>query len=311
MRKALLISFGIVSIWTTQCDAWWPPGHGILTRAALLALPDEVPVFLRSGKGTAVHAVYDPDVLRGVELPNRRTHIRNADRPEHYINLEVLGGRELPPERYDYVKLCADLDVRPERTGLLPYALAEWTERLAAAFAEHRKWPEDEDIRNKCLLFAGYLGHFAQDACQPLHLTVDHHGRTQPDGSVVPGSIHARVDGMVQFLGRKPKELAAGQRIEPLENLFPSIVGQIGRGCALVDTLYNLHERFPGLVKVPGKSYEDLDPTWQRDPSVVKFIDSRAREATRFTAALYLTAWHLSAQMVLPEWFDLNQVDVD
>jgi hypothetical protein len=116
---------------------------------------------------------------------------------------------------------------------------------------------------------------------------------------------------MVQFLGRKPKELAAGQRIEPLENLFPSIVGQIGRGCALVDTLYNLHERFPGLVKVPGKSYEDLDPTWQRDPSVVKFIDSRAREATRFTAALYLTAWHLSAQMVLPEWFDLNQVDVD
>jgi hypothetical protein len=309
MRKTLLISASVLVIWATPSWSWWPPGHGILTQAALLSLPDEMPAFFIAGRQGAVLGVFDPDVLRGTEVPEKRTHIRSSDGPEHYINLERLGGRELPARRYDLIKLCAKLDIQPNHVGLLPYALAEWTERLAAAFAMHRKWPDNEQVKQKCLLFAGYLGHYAQDACQPLHLTVDHHGRTQPDSTVVPSSIHQRVDGMIQFLKLDPRVLAEGQELGSVQDIMPAVVSQIKSGFAMVDTLYALHAGFPELVDVPGKSYTDLDPTWREVPEVRGFVEERAREATRFTAVLYQTAWHLSGKMLLPDWFDLEKID--
>ena len=185
------------------------------------------------------------------------------------------------------------------------------TERLAAAFAMHRRWPDNDLVKLRCLTFAGYLGHYSQDACQPLHLTVDHHGRTQPDGTVVPASIHLRVDGMIQFLKLSPEELAKRQEIRALKNLMPAILEQIESGSALVDTLYNMHSGFPDLVEVPGASYTDLDPAWRNVPEVEHFITIRAREATRFTAALYLTAWRISEKMALPDWLDLDKTDVN
>ncbi len=308
MRKTLVV---LVVIWTSSAWGWWPPGHGILTRAALLSLPEEMPAFFRQGRRTAVSAAFEPDVLRGTKIPARSTHIRRSDAPEHYINLERFRGQEIPAGRYEYIQLCSEMGIQPNHAGFLPFALAEWTERLAAAFAMHRRWPDNDLVKLRCLTFAGYLGHYSQDACQPLHLTVDHHGRTQPDGTVVPASIHLRVDGMIQFLKLSPEELAKRQEIRALKNLMPAILEQIESGSALVDTLYNMHSGFPDLVEVPGASYTDLDPAWRNVPEVEHFITIRAREATRFTAALYLTAWRISEKMALPDWLDLDKTDVN
>jgi hypothetical protein len=100
-------------------------------------------------------------------------------------------------------------------SATLPYAIAEWTERLSIAFAEHRKYPANPYIQNKCLVYAGFLAHYAQDLCMPLHTTIHHDGRANPDGSTPKTGIHPRVDSLVEKLDMQPAQLAANQRVWP------------------------------------------------------------------------------------------------
>jgi len=275
---------------------WWPGGHSILTRAAVQALPEDVPAFFRSGAGMVAHGSYDPDVSKNRGTP----HLRAAEYAEHFLDLELLKGRELPDDRYAYVALCCELGVKPEKAGFLPYALCEWTERLAVAFAEHRKWPGNPFVQNKCLVYAGFISHYAQDMCQPLHLTIHYDGRIQPDGSKLGKGIHAKVDGIVEYLALDPNDLAGGQKVEPLADLMPGILGQLEAGYSLVDRVYELEAHLPS-----GEGKAQEPPV----PAVVDFATERAREATRFTASLYLTAWRLSEKVSLPGWLDRARDD--
>ena len=59
----------------------------------------------------------------------------------------------------------------------LPYSIAEWTQRLTIAFAEHRNDPENPHVRAKCLVFAGILSHYAADLHMPLHTSIHWDGR--------------------------------------------------------------------------------------------------------------------------------------
>ena len=274
---------------------WWAGGHGILTRAAVEALPDEMPAFFREGGPMIAHCSYDPDVSK-----NRATAlVRAAEHPEHYLDLELLQGQTLPKTRYEYVQLCDELGVQPEKVGFLPYALAEWTERLAVAFAEHRKWPDNPFIEQKCLVYAGFIAHYAQDLCQPLHLTVHFDGKRQPSGEMLHKGIHEKVDALIEFFDMQPSNLAHDQQVEPLDDLMVGILDAFHRGFAMVDSVYALADDLP--------SYSDK--TWQPVPKVVDFANERARESTRFTAALFLTAWRLSESIKLEGWLDRAKAD--
>ena len=139
MKKALLVLSMIWLLVGSTCRAWWSGGHGILTHAAVESVPDEIPEFFRSGGGMIAHCAFDPDVSK-----NRGTPVvASSEHSEHYIDLELLQGRSLPKNRYEFTQLCTELGIRPEKVGLVPYAVAEWAERLAVAFAEHRKWPDN------------------------------------------------------------------------------------------------------------------------------------------------------------------------
>ena len=279
----------------TLAEAWWSGGHGILTRAAVEAVPDEIPEFFRSGGGMIAHCAFDPDVSK-----NRGTPVvASSEHSEHYIDLELLQGRSLPKNRYEFTQLCAELGIRPEKVGLVPYAVAEWTERLAVAFAEHRKWPDNLFIQNKCMVYAGFLAHYAQDMCQPLHLTVDFNGRRQPDGALLHKGIHEKVDALVEFLEMKPADLAEAQEIAPLDNLMTDISKSVESGYALVDRVYDLADSLPNT----------RDKEWTSVPEVIEFARERARESVRFTACLYLTAWRISKTVELPSWLDRSESD--
>ena len=278
------------------CQGWWPKGHGILTRAAVYALPEELPAFFRTGSAAIAHYVFDPDVAKNRGTPL----VRGAEHPEHFIDLEYLKGNPLPKGRYEFISLCVKLGVKPERVGFLPYAISEWTERLAVAFAEHRKWPSNPIIQNKCLVYAGFIAHYAQDVCQPLHLTIHYNGRANPDGSSPRTGIHQKVDGLIEFLGFGPEGLARGQKIDAFGDVMEALFDQIDAGRALIDLVYDLEADLP-----------DMEWGRERKPvaSVKQFATERAREAVRFTAALYLTAWRMSEKVELPDWLDRAEVD--
>ena len=53
-----------------DAHGWWPKGHGLLTRAAVNALPEEVPAFFRSGATAIAHYAFDPDVSKNKGPPS-------------------------------------------------------------------------------------------------------------------------------------------------------------------------------------------------------------------------------------------------
>ena len=290
MKKSSLALFTILLLLGNTAWGWWSNGHGILTRAAVKALPDEIPEFFRAGERFVAHCAFDPDISKNRGAP----HVSGSEHAEHYLDLELLQGRSLPKSRYEFTQLCADLGIRPEKVGFVPYALAEWTERLAIAFAEHRKWPDNSFIHNKCLVYAGFIAHYAQDMCQPLHLTIHFDGRREPDGTVLHKGIHEKVDALIEFLEMEPTDLARDHRIESLDSLMEEILKAFEAGHAMIDQVYELADSLPFVGSTD----------WTPVPAVIDFANGRARESVRFTASLYLTAWKLSEKIKLEGWLD-------
>ena len=286
-----LILFSLIL--TTPAWAWWGGGHDIMTRAAVKSLPDEVPEFFRNAGKMIAHCSYDPDLSKGRGTP----HARQAEYGEHYIDVELFGEHPIPDGREAHIQLCAKLGLTPREVGTLPYALAEWTERLAFAFAEYRKWPDNPMIQNKCFLYAGFLSHYAQDMCQPLHLTIHFDGIKQKDGTRLHKGIHEKVDSAIEMLRLDPVELAKGQQIDAVADLMPAIIKQIKAEHSFVGNVYELAD-----------DWQDLkNPT----PALKDFVNNRAREAVRWTASLYLTAWKISEDIRLPGWLDRAKNDAD
>ena len=273
---------------TTPAWAWWGGGHDILTQASIKVLPEEVPEFFRSasaGKMIA-HCAYDPDISKIRDMP----HARIAEHGEHYFDLELIKDNPLPADRDAFIKLCAEMNLEPSKVGYLPYTVAEWTQRLAIAFAEYRKWPDNPMIQYKCYVYAGFLAHYAQDMCQPLHLTVHFDGIVQKDGTKLHAGIHEKVDASIEMLKFDPAELAKGQQVKPVSDLMPTIMKQIKDGHSLVDNVYELVDDYQNL-KNPS-------------PALLDFTKDRSRESVRWTASIFLTAWKLSEELQLPGWLE-------
>jgi len=267
--------------------AWYADGHVKATRAALTALKGRLPEFFLRGFETVVKTSPDPDLLRLRQVPE----LRDAESPEHFLDLELLSDAPLPAKRSEYLLLCARRRLNPSRVGYVPYAVVEWTQRLTIAFAEHRRFPDDPHIRTRCLVYAGLLAHYAQDLCQPLHTTVHYDGRVGADGVSPRTGIHAKVDAL---LGKAPAGagLVRAGRVKPLSPLMASVAAELRRSHALVDRVYAIEKHLPDVAA----------PLAPASPAAA-FARERLRAAAEFTAALYLTAWTDSARIELPDWF--------
>ena len=138
-----LLTLGVCLAPARPAHAWATDGHMVLTEAAVLATPASLPSFFRSGAKAIARDSRDPDFAKNRSLPA----LRNGEGPEHFLDLELLKGRSLPATRYGFIHQCARAKLDPDRAGLLPYALAEATERLALAFAESRQRPEDTHVQ--------------------------------------------------------------------------------------------------------------------------------------------------------------------
>ncbi|HEU4753948.1 MAG TPA: hypothetical protein VFU47_12640 [Armatimonadota bacterium] len=294
-NPALLLALALPAavLLSPPASAWFPKGHSLIAEAAVRSLPEDAPRFLRSGAGLVAHCAQDPDVFKQREAPA----LNDAEGPEHYIDWELLKGRPLPPRRSDYLKLCGELGVEPRNAGTVPYAIAEWTERLAVGLAEHRKWPANPYVQTKCQVYAGILAHYGGDLCMPLHTTLDHDGRARPDGSSPRTGIHAKLDSLIERLELRPEELAKGQQPEAFDALIPAVTRQIEESRRLIDRAYQLQAQLP-----------PASGPWTPSPEVTAFGTERARASTRFVASLYLTAWRKSASIRLPTWLEREQV---
>jgi hypothetical protein len=180
-----------------QALAWGSTGHRLIGREAVLALPDELPGFLRAA--SAADAVgelaREPDRWKGAGA------VHDSDRnPAHYVNPGddgvIAGGpsmRSLPPTRDAYEAALRAVGTNSWKVGYLPYAIIDGWQQLAQDFAywradtagaaksadpAHRAWLRADGTEREALILRdlGTLAHYVGDGSQPLHVTVHYDG---------------------------------------------------------------------------------------------------------------------------------------
>jgi hypothetical protein len=285
MRRFLVIATvlalaGLVSV----APAWWVRGHESIAEAAAVGLPKEVPAFFRAGGKTLALFSGDPDRWKN---PTAK-FLKAAEFPNHFLDLEDLEGKEmdLPRNRFQGETFIIALKQRPEKTGLLPYALIENYERLCCAFYDHRADPENPAIRMKCLVYAGILAHYTGDTAMPLHTTRDYDGKKGADGKWIQKGIHAKIDAFPEKNKITPEEMCRGLQAKEIDDMWDHVLRTIKASHAFVPKCYELDAA--GAI---------ANPTAESRA----FILERCRMGAQFTMDLWYTAWLKSAKMP-PHW---------
>jgi hypothetical protein len=282
----VLVGTALCLLACREAVAWLAKGHEEAAGYGVVLTTPELPPFFSSGVATIRHCSQDPDVFKNKEV----VQLNNQEYPEHFIDLELLGDQKLPATRYEFIDLCYSKRLKPDRVGFVPYAVAEWTQRLTIAFAEYRKWPEDPSIQEKCVVYAGILSHYAADLCQPLHTTVDHDGRLKSNGESPRSGIHLKMDALIEKV-LLTKEDLRDVHVTPMNDLMGGIIEELHRSHDLVNAAYHLEPALPALDQ----------PLPALSPAAV-FARERLLASARFTASLYLTAWRDSARITFPAW---------
>jgi len=259
------------------------------TSLAVAAAQDHLPAFFVEGVDTIKHCSVDPDVFKF--HTDERTLYR-TEAPDHYFDLELFDSNALPDTRQDFTWWCVRQGRSPSFIGTLPYAVTDWTYRLAIALAEYRRWPDNPVIQTKCLVYAGILSHYAQDACMPLHATVHWDGPADENGDSPHTGIHSRVDALLEKVTLDESPL-----LDPNESTFESVLNaiftQVHASNQLVDTVYDFENLIP-------EADQPIDP----QSALWRFMQERLRETSLFTARLYVTAWKKSTRVEIPEWHE-------
>jgi len=303
MKNRLITVIGIVSLLgpTLPAQAWFATqGHDEITRTAVALLPVASPgcngrevteacwtsLFRLEAEALAGASVA-PDLFK----PRQAAPQLDAqENPEHYVDLELFAGRSLPAQRYEYFAALREVGVAPERIGVLPYAITEWTQRLTVTFAQLRRDPLSPGLRAQSVILAGILSHYAADLAQPLHTSIHHNGRALPPDYESPRTgIHYAIDGV---LGKTSPTLPPDAPVaEPFEDLWTAVLTQLAESHSHVTTVYSFET-------APASGEIDLE-----SEAVRAFAQERFEIATRFVARLWVTAWEDSAEMTLPGWY--------
>jgi hypothetical protein len=281
MNRFLIIGSLFWLFHAEGAHAWWIKGHGQVAEAAAQRLPESMPAFFRQAGKQLAHLSGDPDRWKNREA----RHLRAAEAPDHYIDLEDYDGKDLPADRYKAIALLIQLGRKPEQTGMLPYAILEHFDRLTVAFADWRADPENEAARMKCIVYAGVLAHFTGDLAMPLHTTRDYDGKKGADGSWIQKGIHARIDAFPEKHGLGSEEISRNLQPNQLDDVWAEVLNRIQESHKKVDRCYELDAQ--GAMERPSAESR-------------AFILDCCRSGAQLTLDLWYSAWVRSAKLPPP-----------
>lgn len=196
-RLSAVLLVAVVAAAPAPALSWGGTGHRIIGEAAMRALPDEAPAFLRTVRAAREvgELSREPDRSKG----SGRVHDHDRD-AGHFVDLDdegkLLGGPPmlpLPTTRADYETALRAHALDQWKAGYLPYSivdrwqqlvtdLAYWRVLMAAevnpAWKANRAWFHTDRVRREALVLKGIgeLSHFVGDGSQPLHVSVHYNG---------------------------------------------------------------------------------------------------------------------------------------
>jgi hypothetical protein len=127
---------------------------------------------------------------------------QQRERVMHFIDLELfLDAKAEKSYRHDLSgkpaldKISRDpTDERFVQAGYLPFATERAFNELVAAIRQNRLAPRDASDTNHAVRWAGYLAHYAQDATQPQHATMDYKSASYFPRVQNPPNVHAAME---------------------------------------------------------------------------------------------------------------------
>ena len=294
IRSWLLPCVLTVLLLVNSAWPWGNEGHMMINRVAAEKLPPDVPAFLRDAAEQLAYLGPEPDRWR----EKSELALKLSQEPDHFIDLELVEGMTLPPDRYSYYRA---LDAKrqqmpgqpdtllPEKVGLQPYVAMEIFGRLVVAFREYRHALRDhtnpEFAQRGVIFYAGWLGHYVADGANPLHTTVNYNGWTgdNPNGYSTDHTIHWKMEG--NFVAANQKELKFADFVSAtarkLDNPFQDYLAYLHKSNGFVEQAYQLEKA--GGFQGAGT------------PASRQFIEQRMAFGAGMLRDLWYTAWLNSA----------------
>ena len=293
-RSRLIPCVLTVLVLANSAWPWGNEGHMAINRVAAEKLPPEVPAFLRNAQEQLAYLGPEPDRWR----EKSELALKLSQEPDHFIDLELVEGMSLPPDRYSYYRV---LEARrqetpgqpesllPEKVGLQPYITMEVFGRLIVAFREYRHALRDhtsvELSERNAIFYAGWLGHYVADGANPLHTSVNYNGWTgsNPSGYTTDHTIHWKMEG--EFVAANQKELNFAGLVpaeaRKLANPFEDYLIYLHKSNGYVEEVYRLEKA--GGFEGAGT------------PTSRQFIEQRMAAGAEMLRDLWYTAWIDSA----------------
>jgi hypothetical protein len=287
----------------THVGAWGVAGHRVVSRAAILALPADVPPFLARQIDWIGSRSVLADSWRGPTEP----FAKESEDPNHVWYTEQFAFlRQIPRSRTEFTLAVYDEHLRlktadPAKaaltnihyTGTLPYAATESYERLKVAFRTWRDLRTQQQdtafIEQDAAFYVGWLSHYIADAAQPLHSSVQHDGWVgdNPANYTRDGAIHWQFENtFVDAIGLSERDIQARipQATKRVADPFSAVLLHIDNAHTRVERVYQLEAR---------KAYDDKSNQEGRELVYLCTADA----ATLLRDLIY-TAWVTSGDPV-------------
>jgi hypothetical protein len=313
MKRLVLASVAVLALAASavQVDAWGSTGHRLVGVAAMRALPDDLPAFLRTPGAAADvgELAREPDRWKGAGQPHDRerdtAHFVDLDETGHVMNAAGPAVDALPrlKSEYDAALIAAGLDVND--AGYLPYAIMDGWQQLVRDFAyirvlnaaearetdlERRAWYRVDRERREALTLRdiGVLGHYVGDGSQPHHTTIHYNGwdrnTPNPEGFTTSRQTHGDFENA--FASRVA-------RLDAVETAMPAPRDQAvtinGRIAAYLRT--TLTEVTPFYRMEKAGAFRDIDPRG------AQFVNARLGAGAGELRDLIVLAWRASAEV--------------
>ncbi len=242
--------------------AWGGTAHAVIDRAAIEAIPDDGPTFLRRHVDYIAASASLPDGWRGDSEPFSKIE----EDPNHgWFKEQFAFLKPIPRSRYAFVlalykhyEAIKDSDpATAERTnvrwtGTLPYAAMESYERLIACMRQIRALKaagkDSAFAEQHCAFQVIRLGHYIGDGAQPLHDSVNSDGwrGDNPKGYTRDRTIHGRFESeFVDGIGLTVKDIALrlGAPAHREGDMFEAVLAFLNDASSRMEQVYVLEKR--------------------------------------------------------------------
>lgn len=265
MRNPLFSTLALATLLVARPDtalAWGQRAHAVIDRAAIEAIPDDGPVFLRKYEDYIATAATLPDAWRA----NWEGFSKIEEDPNHgWFREQFAFLKPIPRSRYEFVialykHYLAIKDSDPVTaartnvrwTGTLPYAAMENYQRLIVCMrmvrAAKAEGTDPAFAEQACAFHVIRLAHYIGDGSQPLHDSVNSDGwrGPNPQGYTRDGSIHGRFESrFVEGMGLTAKDIAPriGAPGHTSGDMFGAVLSFLDTAGDRMETVYRLEKR--------------------------------------------------------------------